>query len=67
MNTKLCLKVKYNCSRWLLLGCYLLVEEVAVKWMERPSATEMERERASEMDRRTKCHKNENATEMNKI
>ena len=34
-----------------------LVEEVPVKWMDRPSATEMERVRASEMDRQTKCHK----------
>ena len=38
-----------------------LVEEVPVKWMERPSATEMERGRASEIDRRKsaqtwKCH-----------
>ena len=28
------------------------VEEVPVKWMDRPSATEMERGPASEMDRR---------------
>ena len=27
------------------------VEEVPLKWMDRPSATEMERGRASEMDR----------------
>ena len=38
-----------------------------MKWMDRPSATEMERGRASEMDRQTKCHKNANATEMVKI
>ena len=42
------------------------LEEVPVKWMDRPSATEMERGCASEMDRQTKCHTNENATEMNK-
>ena len=42
------------------------VEEVPVKWMDRPSATEMERGRASEMDRQTKCHKKENANEMDK-
>ena len=35
--------------------------------MDRPSATEMERGQASEMDRQTKCHKIENAIEMNKI
>ena len=29
-----------------------VVEEVPVKWMDRPSATEMERGRASEMDGR---------------
>ena len=44
-----------------------LVEEVPVKWMDRPSTTEMEGGRASEMDRLTKCPKNENATEMNNI
>ena len=44
-----------------------LVEEVPVKWMDRPSTTEMEGGRASEMDRLTKCPKNENAMEMNKI
>ena len=38
-----------------------LAEEVPVKWMDRPSATEMERGRASEIDRRKsaktwKCH-----------
>ena len=35
--------------------------------MDRPSATKMERGHASEMDRQTKCHKNENATEMDNI
>ena len=44
-----------------------MVEEVPVKWMDRPSATEMERGCASEMDRQKKWHTNENATEMNKI
>ena len=34
------------------------LEEVPLKWMDRPSA--------KEMDRQTKCHKNENATEMDK-
>ena len=43
-----------------------MVEEVPVKWMVRPSATEMEKGHASEMDRQTKCHKIENATEMDK-
>ena len=38
-----------------------------VKWMERPRASEMDRGRASEMNRQKKCHKNKNATEMNKI
>ena len=37
-----------------------------MKWMVRPSATEMEKGHASEMDRQTKCHKIENATEMDK-
>ena len=37
------------------------VEEVPVKWMDRPSATEMKRGRAYEMDRqksaiKIKCH-----------
>ena len=45
----------------------LAVEESPVKWMDRPSATEREKGRASEMDRKTKCHKNENGTEMNII
>ena len=43
------------------------LEEVPVKWMDTPSATEMERGRASEMDRMSKCHKNEHTTKMNKI
>ena len=38
-----------------------------MKWMDRPSATEMDRGSAYEMDRPTKCHKNGNATETNKI
>ena len=38
-----------------------------MKWMDRPSATEMERRRASEMDRQTKYHTNENATKTNRI
>ena len=38
-----------------------------MEWMDRPSATEMDKESAYEMDRQTKCHKNGNATKMNKI
>ena len=38
-----------------------------MKWMDRPSATEMEKGSAYEMDRQTKCHKNGNATEIVKI
>ena len=34
-----------------------------MKWMDRPSATEMDRGSAYEMDRQTKCHKKGNATE----
>ena len=37
----------------ILLSPNNQVEEVPLKWMDRPSATEMERGRASEMDRRT--------------
>ena len=43
------------------------VEEVPMKWIYRPSATEMNRGSAYEMDRQTKCHKNGNATLMDKI
>ena len=60
------LLTKHKASSKTILYIYI-VEEVPVKWMDRPSATEMERGRASEMDRQTKCHKNENATEMDKI
>ena len=42
----------------------LQLEEVPVKWMDRPSATEMETGCASEMDRQTNGHKNENASGM---
>ena len=35
----------------------IIVEEVPVKWMDRPSATEMERGRASEMDKRKSAKK----------
>ena len=45
----------------------MVVEEVPVKWMNRPSATEMEIGRASKMDSQTKCHTNENATERDNI
>ena len=43
------------------------MEEVPVKCMDRPSATEMERGCASEMERQTKCHLKKNGTEMDKI
>ena len=46
---------------------HLLLEEVPVKWMDRPSATEMERGRASEMDRRKSAKKHGNATEINQM
>ena len=35
--------------------------------MDRLSSTEMDRGSAYEMDRQTKCHKNGNATKMDKI
>ena len=38
-----------------------------MKWMDRPSATEMDRGSAYEMDRHPKCHKKSNATELDKI
>ena len=44
-----------------------VVEEVPVKWMDRPSATEINRGGASKMERHTKCHKNGNATEIYEI
>ena len=47
--------------------CRTEVEEVPVKWMDRPSATEMERGHASEMYRQINCHTNGNATEMDNI
>ena len=37
-----------------------------MKWMDTASVTEMDRGGVYEMDRRTKCHKNGNATEMEK-
>ena len=37
---------------------YIYIEEVPVKWMDGPRATEMKRECASERDRLTKYHKN---------
>ena len=43
-----------------------MLNEVPVKWMNRPSAIRMERGCTSEMDRQTKRHKNANATEMDK-
>ena len=38
-----------------------------MKGMDRPSVTEMKREGVYEMDRKTKCPKNENVTEIDKI
>ena len=38
-----------------------------MKWMDRPSATEMERGRASEMDRQKSIKKNGNATEIDQM
>ena len=38
-----------------------------MKWMDRPSATEMDRGSAYEMDRQPKGHNKLSATEMNKI
>ena len=37
-----------------------------MKWMDRPSATEMDRANVNEMDRQTKCNKNGNSSEMDK-
>ena len=37
------------------------------KWMDGPSVTEMDRRGVYEMDRQTKCPKNRNATEIDKI
>ena len=34
-----------------------MIEEVAIKWMDRPSVTEMDRGGVYEMDRQTKCKK----------
>ena len=59
--------IKQDCVLPTSMQLIIILEEVPVKWTDRPSATEMERGCASEMDRQTKCHKNENATEMNKI
>ena len=43
------------------LGFLYMVEEVSMKWMDRPSVTEMETGRVYEMDRRKKCQKMEMA------
>ena len=45
----------------------MVLEEVSMKWMHRPSVTEMKRGGFYEMNRRTKCKKNGNAAKMNKI
>ena len=50
--------------------CYklgLMVEEVPVKWMDRPSDTEMERGHASETDRMEQCYKNQMPVKWKKI
>ena len=46
--------------------CWLCLEEVSMKWMDRPSVTEMERGGVYEMDRRKKLLKHGNATKMKK-
>ena len=38
-----------------------------MKWMDRPSVTEIDRGDVDEMDRQTNFQNNGNATEMNKI
>ena len=38
-----------------------------MKWMDRPSVTEIDRGGVYEMDRQTKCQTNLNATEMDTI
>ena len=43
------------------------LEEVPVKWIDGPSATEMERRRASEMDGRKSKKKHGNATDIGVI
>ena len=50
----------------ILLSC-VIVDEVSMKWMDRPSVTEMDTGGVYEMDRQTKCQKNENATDIDKI
>ena len=46
---------------------HVKIEDVPMKWMDRPSAYKMDRGSACEIDRQTKCHKNGNATEMDNI
>ena len=43
------------------------VEEVSMKWIDRPIVTEMDNGGVFEMDRGTKCQTNFNATKMDKI
>ena len=40
---------------------------MSMKWMDGPSVTEMDRGSVHQIDRQTKCPKNGNATEMDKI
>ena len=49
------------------ISCLNAVEEVPMKWMDQPSATEIDRGSAYEMDRQTKCQINGNAIRINKI
>ena len=43
------------------------IEEVPMKWIDGPNATEMDKVSAYEMDRQIKCHKKGNATEIGNI
>ena len=51
----------------LSICAIFLVEEVSMKWMDRPSVPEMDRGGVYEMDRQPKCQTNGNATKMDKI
>ena len=44
-----------------------IVEEMSMRWMDRPSVVEMEREGVYEMDGWEKWQQNGNATEMDKM
>ena len=49
------------------LVSYVEVDEVPVKWMDGPSATETERRRASETDGRKSAKKHGNTTEIDQM